>query len=142
MARVFQKDKERLYSHQVATRWYRAPELLYGARKYTHSVDLWAIGCIFGELLNCSPLFPGENDIEQLWFVIRVLGTPNEETWPEMKELPDYNKIGFSYCKSLPFDEILQDASNEAIDLIKRFLVYPPDQRIPVFQFNMTDNDT
>ncbi|CAH8480885.1 unnamed protein product [Schistosoma rodhaini] len=92
LARVFENNNERLYSHQVATRWYRAPELLYGAKKYTNSVDLWyinynlfgfrAIGCIFGELLNSSPLFPGENDIEQLWFVVRVLGTPNEDIWP------------------------------------------------------------
>ena len=63
---------------QVATRWYRAPELLYGARKYTEGVDLWAVGCIFGELLNNSPLFPGENDIDQLGIVIRRLGTPSE----------------------------------------------------------------
>ena len=49
----------------MATRWYRAPELLYGARRYTEGVDLWAVGCILGELLNCSPLFPGENDIDQ-----------------------------------------------------------------------------
>ena len=50
---------------EVATRWYRAPELLYGARRYTEGVDLWAVGCILGELLNCSPLFPGENDLDQ-----------------------------------------------------------------------------
>ncbi|XP_076860125.1 cyclin-dependent kinase 20 isoform X2 [Brachyhypopomus gauderio] len=82
LARLFSNDGERLYSHQVATRWYRAPELLYGARKYDEGVDLWAVGCIFGELLNNSPLFPGENDIEQLCCVLRVLGTPNQEVWP------------------------------------------------------------
>uniref|UniRef100_A0A6Q2XCV3 Cyclin-dependent kinase 20 n=1 Tax=Esox lucius TaxID=8010 RepID=A0A6Q2XCV3_ESOLU len=82
LARLFNNDGERLYSHQVATRWYRAPELLYGARKYDEGVDLWAVGCIFGELLNNSPLFPGENDIEQLCCVLRVLGTPNQRTWP------------------------------------------------------------
>ena len=49
----------RLYSHQVATRWYRAPELLYGAREYTEAVDLWAAGCIMAEMINKSPLFPG-----------------------------------------------------------------------------------
>ncbi|CAH8470528.1 unnamed protein product [Schistosoma mattheei] len=101
LARVFENNNERLYSHQVATRWYRAPELLYGAKKYTNSVDLWAIGCIFGELLNSSPMFPGENDIEQLWFVVRVLGTPNEDIWPEVKELPDYNKISFNLCETI-----------------------------------------
>ncbi|PFX17201.1 Cyclin-dependent kinase 20 [Stylophora pistillata] len=66
LARVFSNDGNRQYSHQVATRWYRAPELLYGARKYDEGVDLWAVGCIFGELLNNSPLFPGESDITQL----------------------------------------------------------------------------
>lgn len=49
---------ERPYTHQVATRWYRAPELLYGARHYTGAVDLWAVGCILAELYNKSPLFP------------------------------------------------------------------------------------
>ncbi|KAG8447322.1 hypothetical protein GDO86_014692 [Hymenochirus boettgeri] len=82
LARVFSNDRGRLYSHQVATRWYRAPELLYGARKYDEGVDLWAVGCIFGELLNGSPLFPAENDIEQLCCVLRTLGTPSPKTWP------------------------------------------------------------
>nr|KAG5695647.1 hypothetical protein BaRGS_029137 [Batillaria attramentaria] len=59
LARVFHQNQgDRQYSHQVATRWYRAPELLYGARKYDEGVDLWAAGCIFGELLNNSPVFP------------------------------------------------------------------------------------
>nr|CAH8827370.1 unnamed protein product [Trichobilharzia regenti] len=132
LARVFENSSERLYSHQVATRWYRAPELLYGAKKYTNSVDLWAIGCIFGELLNNSPLFPGENDIEQLWFVVRVLGTPSEDVWPEIKELPDYNKISFNVCETIPFEDVLPNAPIEAIDLVRKFLVYPPHQRITV----------
>lgn len=59
LARIYSKnEKERQYSHQVATRWYRAPELLYGSRDYTPAVDLWAVGCIFVELLNRCPLFP------------------------------------------------------------------------------------
>uniref|UniRef100_A0A3Q0KJ20 Cyclin-dependent kinase 20 n=1 Tax=Schistosoma mansoni TaxID=6183 RepID=A0A3Q0KJ20_SCHMA len=111
LARVFENNNERLYSHQVATR---------------------AIGCIFGELLNSSPLFPGENDIEQLWFVVRVLGTPNEDIWPEVKELPDYNKISFNLCETIPFEEVLPDASVEAVALVSKFLVYPPHQRITV----------
>ena len=84
LSRVFNRkeDRSRLYSHQVATRWYRAPELLYGARKYSEAVDLWSVGCIFGELLNFAPIFPGENDIDQLGVVIRVLGTPNDRIWP------------------------------------------------------------
>nr|CUU98197.1 hypothetical transcript [Hymenolepis microstoma] len=114
LARLFSEDKNRLYSHQVATRWYRSPELLYGARHYSESVDLWAVGCIFGELLNNSPIFPGESDIEQLWFVIRVLGTPTEKNWPGLSRLPDYNKITFTHC----------------VDLLKKFLNYDQSKRI------------
>ncbi|CAH8455518.1 unnamed protein product [Dicrocoelium dendriticum] len=144
LARLYQDCNARLYSHQVATRydipsfvflllsarWYRAPELLYGAQRYFNHVDLWAVGCIFAELLNLSPIFPGENDIEQLWIVIRSLGTPKEDEWPELVELPDYNKITFTPTQPVPFEEILPDAPPEALDLVKRFLVYPPSKRI------------
>lgn len=132
LARVFQNKGDRQYSHQVATRWYRAPELLYGARKYDEGVDMWAVGCIFGELLNNSPIFPGESDIEQLCLVIRVLGTPNEKTWPGMSklDLPDYHKISFPDKPPIPLEEIVPDASEEALALLKQFLVYPSNQRI------------
>ncbi|TKS65231.1 Cyclin-dependent kinase 20 [Collichthys lucidus] len=129
LARLFSEQEERLYSHQVATRWYRAPELLYGARKYNEGVDLWAVGCIFGELLNSSPLFPGENDIEQLCCVLRVLGTPTQDSWPEIVELPDYNKITFKENPAIPLEEIVPDTSPQAVDLLYKFLVYPSKQR-------------
>ncbi|XP_011912306.1 PREDICTED: cyclin-dependent kinase 20 isoform X2 [Cercocebus atys] len=130
LARVFSPDGSRLYTHQVATRWYRAPELLYGARQYDQGVDLWAVGCIMGELLNGSPLFPGENDIEQLCYVLRILGTPNPQVWPELTELPDYNKISFKEQAPVPLEEVLPDASPQALDLLGQFLLYPPRQRI------------
>ncbi|XP_068780208.1 cyclin-dependent kinase 20 [Struthio camelus] len=120
----------RPYSHQVATRWYRAPELLYGARHYDEGVDLWAVGCIFGELLNLSPLFPGENDIEQLCCVLRALGTPTPRTWPELAELPDYRKISFRAQPPAPLETLVPDAPPDALALLRRFLVYPSRQRI------------
>lgn len=58
LARIYNSDKYRQYSHQVATRWYRAPELLYGSRNYTPSVDIWSVGCILTEMINRQPLFP------------------------------------------------------------------------------------
>ncbi|XP_013907887.1 PREDICTED: cyclin-dependent kinase 20-like [Thamnophis sirtalis] len=115
-------------------RWYRAPELLYGARKYDEGVDLWAVGCIFAELLNNSPLFPGENDIEQLCCVLRVLGTPNQKTWPEITELPDYNKISFKEKQPIPLEQVVPDASPQAVQLLKEFLVYPSKQRMQAAQ--------
>ena len=59
-------------SHQVATRWYRAPELLYGARQYGGGVDVWGAGAVFAELLNLNPLCPGSSDIDQLYRVLQV----------------------------------------------------------------------
>jgi cell cycle related kinase len=131
LARVFDKyQTNRLYTPQVATRWYRAPELLYCASKYDEGVDLWAVGCIFGELLNKSPLFAGDTDIEQLSLVIRALGTPNEKIWPSLTELPDFNKIEFPFYEPVPIAELVPDACPEAVDLLKSFLVYRSDMRI------------
>ena len=77
----------------MATRWYRAPELLFGARRYGSGVDIWAVGAIFGELLNHSPVFPGENDIDQIYRVLQIMGTPDEREWPDLGSLPDFGKI-------------------------------------------------
>eukprot|EP00697_Spironema_sp_BW2_P016460 gnl/Spiro4/770_TR419_c0_g1_i1.p1 gnl/Spiro4/770_TR419_c0_g1~~gnl/Spiro4/770_TR419_c0_g1_i1.p1 ORF type:complete len:318 (-),score=24.54 gnl/Spiro4/770_TR419_c0_g1_i1:44-997(-) len=129
LARIFSGPTV-LYSHQVATRWYRAPELLFGARKYTPSVDMWAVGCIFAELLNHSPLFPGENDIDQLFQVLRVMGTPTEAMWPGLTQLPDYNKIFFDPMPGIPLAEILPNASPEAIALLEKILVFNPAVRL------------
>ncbi|XP_057346196.1 cyclin-dependent kinase 20 isoform X3 [Manis pentadactyla] len=134
LARVLSPDGSCLYTHQVATRWYRAPELLYGACQYDQGVDLWAVGCILGELLNGSPLFPGENDIDQLCCVIRILGTPSRQVWPEITELPDYNKISFKDQAPMPLGELLPDAPPQALDLLGHFLRYPPRQRIAASQ--------
>nr|KAJ3419818.1 Cyclin-dependent kinase 20 [Polyrhizophydium stewartii] len=135
LARVHSCDADgRPYSHQVATRWYRAPELLYGARKYDTGVDLWAVGCIFGELLNHSPLFPGQNDIDQLYCVISILGTPTKDTWPDLESLPDYGKIQFQALPPVQLEKLCPDASPEAVRLLKRFLVYTSHQRIPAHE--------
>jgi len=88
------------------------------------------VGCIFGELLNNSPLFPGESDIQQLVCVLSQLGTPNEDSWPGLTSLPDYNKISFSEFAPVPFEHLLPDASPDAIDLLSRFLVYNSRDRI------------
>lgn len=67
---------------QVITRWYRPPELLFGCRYYSSSVDMWSIGCIFAELMLRTPYLPGNSDMDQLKTTFRALGTPTEEDWP------------------------------------------------------------
>ncbi|XP_076281206.1 cyclin-dependent kinase 20 [Lasioglossum baleicum] len=130
LGRLMWTDMCRPYSHQIATRWYRAPELLYGAKYYTAAIDMWSIGCIFGELLNKSPLFPGETDIEQLAIVLKYLGSPTSETWPELTTLPDYNKITFPYHVGLSWEDIIEDAQPEAIDLLSKILIYNSSNRL------------
>ena len=120
----------RQYSHQVATRWYRAPELLYGSRSYTQGVDLWAVGCVFGELLNNCPLFPGENDIDQLGIVIRNLGTPSEKCWPGVSSLPDYSKITFPDCQGVEYEDMVPEASPSAVDLLSKLVLYDSGRRL------------
>ncbi|KAK1131925.1 hypothetical protein K0M31_016069 [Melipona bicolor] len=130
LGRLLWKNITKPYSHQIATRWYRAPELLYGARYYTSAIDMWSIGCIFGELLNKSPLFPGETDIEQLAIVLKYLGSPTLETWPDLSILPDYNKITFPYHKGIVWEKIIEDTEPEAVDLISKILIYNSSKRL------------
>ncbi|KAJ3102958.1 MCM DNA helicase complex subunit mcm6 [Phlyctochytrium planicorne] len=75
-------DYSKPMTSQVVTRWYRAPELLLGAQRYGYGVDIWAIGCIFAELLLRVPYLAGNSDIEQLQTIFRALGTPTDEEWP------------------------------------------------------------
>nr|CAD1830376.1 unnamed protein product [Ananas comosus var. bracteatus] len=80
----------RTFTHEVVTLWYRAPEILLGARQYSTPVDVWSVGCIFAEMVNQRPLFPGDSEIDELFRIFRVLGTPNEEIWPGVSSLPDF----------------------------------------------------
>ena len=118
------------YTHQVATRWYRAPELLFGARRYGSGVDIWAVGAIFGELLNHSPVFPGENDIDQIYRVLQIMGTPDEREWPDLGSLPDFGKIRLPDMDPLPWEQVVPNASQPAARLLARFLLYPPETRV------------
>ncbi|EFJ17149.1 hypothetical protein SELMODRAFT_444958 [Selaginella moellendorffii] len=119
----------------VGTRWYKAPELLYGSTSYNFAVDLWAVGCILGELIQGEPLFPGASDIDQLSRVVRVLGVPNETIWPGISSLPDYDKICFNDDRPpVTLARILPRASGEALRLIEKLLVYDPASRLSASQ--------
>jgi cyclin-dependent kinase 2 len=61
---------------KVVTLWYRAPEILLGSKTYSTPVDIWSIGCIFAEMLNHKPLFPGDSEIDQLYKIFQIMGTP------------------------------------------------------------------
>jgi len=90
LARAFSSSTRRAYTHEVITLWYRAPEILLGAAHYSTPVDLWSVGCIFAEMASCRPLFPGDSEIDQLFRIFRIRGTPNEATWAGVARLPHY----------------------------------------------------
>jgi len=73
----------------VVTLWYRAPELLLGATRYGQAIDMWSIGCIFGELLTREPLLQGKNEVDELQQIFEFCGLPTEETWPSFRRLPN-----------------------------------------------------
>ncbi|KAL2010130.1 hypothetical protein VTN00DRAFT_5937 [Thermoascus crustaceus] len=79
-------------THQVITRWYRPPELLYGARQYSGAVDVWSMGMVFAELLLRVPFVAGNSDMDQISKICEAFGTPTEENWPGVTKLPNYVK--------------------------------------------------
>jgi len=82
------------YSNEVVTLWYRPPDVLLGSRDYTTSLDIWGVGCIFLEMLKGSPVFPGRSDpSDQLRSIFEVIGTPDLDTWPDLKYLSGYIKM-------------------------------------------------
>lgn len=70
------------YTNEVVTLWYRAPDVLLGSKTYSTQIDIWSIGCIFAELSNMKPLFAGKNEKDQLKKIFKLMGTPDEESWP------------------------------------------------------------
>lgn len=126
LARIY-GSPERFYTHQVVTLWYRAPELLFGARKYTGAIDMWAVGCIFAELMLRTPYFPGTSDLDQLGKIFAALGTPTEETWPGVTALPDY--VEFQSFQATPFSQLFTAATNDTLDLLASMLKFCPARR-------------
>ncbi|KAI8880978.1 Pkinase-domain-containing protein [Backusella circina FSU 941] len=119
----------RSYSHEVVTLWYRAPDVLMGSRQYSTSIDLWSAGCIFAEMASGRPLFPGSSITDQLQRIFKVLGTPTEEIWPKVSQLPEY-KRDFEIFPRIQLESLLPKLDSLGIDLLKRLLEYPPEKRI------------
>lgn len=119
----------RAYTHEVITLWYRAPEILLGAKQYGVPVDIWSVGCIFAELVNRNPLFPGDAEIDQLFKIFRSLGTPDESVWPGVSALPDY-KDTFPHWQPRPLQEVMPTLERAGVDLLSKMLQYAPENRI------------
>lgn len=133
LARVNPDEQKNLTAY-VATRWYRAPEIMLSWRDYTRAVDMWSVGCILAEIAGRKPLFPGNNFLDQLHLVTDVIGTPSES---EIESITNERARGYvrRYLLDKPrkrFSDLLPGVSNELYDLLEKMLVFDPKKRITV----------
>ncbi|KAF0024250.1 hypothetical protein F2P81_023052 [Scophthalmus maximus] len=112
----------------ICSRYYRAPELIFGATDYTANIDIWSAGCVLAELLLGQPIFPGDSGVDQLVEIIKVLGTPTREQIREMN--PNYTEFKFPQIKAHPWTKVFKPRTPpEAIALCSRLLEYTPASR-------------
>ncbi|KAJ9136694.1 Cell division control protein 2 (Cyclin-dependent protein kinase) [Pleurostoma richardsiae] len=119
----------RTYTHEVVTLWYRAPEILLGGRQYSTGVDMWSVGCIFAEMCTCKPLFPGDSEIDEIFKIFRILGTPTDDVWPGVTSYPDF-KSSFPKWRRDPSAVLCHNLDDVGLDLLEAMLVYDPAGRI------------
>lgn len=126
-------QNDRHMTHNVVTFWYRAPELLLGQQSYDEKIDVWSLGCIFGELMLGEILFMGQDVAQQLGCIFRRLGDP-ERAWPEIALLSHFRELGIVGAGEGDLEEMLRRrcawASAEAFDLLRQMLTYDPRRRV------------
>lgn len=115
-------------TREVVTRWYRAPEVLLGKRDYSTAVDIWSVGTILVEMLNGRALLPGDSEIDQIYHTFRALGTPNEELWPGVTQLPFW-RTDFPQWTPQNFLERIPRLGVDGHDLVMKMLAYSPAKR-------------
>lgn len=119
----------RVYTHEVVTLWYRAPEVLLGSTRYACPIDMWSLGCIFAEMVTKRPLFHGDSEIDQLFRIFRTLGTPTDDIWPGVTQLQDY-KSTFPMWTKPNIKGAVKGMDEEGLDLLEKMLIYDPAKRI------------
>ncbi|PYI11289.1 cell division control protein 2 kinase [Aspergillus sclerotiicarbonarius CBS 121057] len=123
----------RTYTHEVVTLWYRSPEILLGGRQYSTGVDMWSCGAIFAEMCTRKPLFPGDSEIDEIFKIFRLLGTPDEAAWPGVTSFPDF-KPTFPKWKRDETRALVPDLEEDGLDLLDALLEYDPARRLSAKQ--------
>lgn len=119
----------RTFTHEVVTLWYRSPEILLGCKYYSTEVDIWSIAGIFSEMATHKVLFRGDSEIDQLFQIFRILGTPEEDSWPGVSKLPDY-KTTFPKWKPQKLSIFNPQLTEDGLDLLAKMLIYKPENRL------------
>jgi len=131
LARSF-SDPYRPMTSNVITRWYRPPELLFGAKHYSGAVDIWSVGLVFAELVIRTPYIAGFTEVDQINLICQAVGTPTEENWPGVSKLPEYT-VPDPPVPIRGKDHYLATfgtAGTEGVDLLMGMLVLDPRRRI------------
>lgn len=117
----------------ICSRYYRAPELIFGSTTYTTSVDIWAVGAVLAELLIGQPLFPGETTVDQMVEIIKVLGTPCKSEVEAMNRT--YSEFAFPNIRPLPWGKVFRPHTPpEGVDLVSQLLKYNPSSRLTMVE--------
>jgi cell division cycle 2-like protein len=147
LARTYQDPQSRAMTQLVVTLWYRAPELLFGEAYYGPAVDMWSVGCIFGELITKDAILPGQGELDQIDQIFSLVGVPNERNWPSFDKLPNAGLFRWKPRKEQ--DLLLRKkfpiaspcvSANQAFldgngfDLLSKLLTLDPAQRLSASQ--------
>ncbi|KAK1170899.1 serine/threonine-protein kinase ICK-like isoform X1 [Acipenser oxyrinchus oxyrinchus] len=117
------------YTDYVSTRWYRAPEVLLRSTNYSSPIDQWAVGCIMAELYTLRPLFPGSSEVDTMFKICQVLGTPKKNDWTEGYQLAAVMHFRWPQCVPSNLKTLIPNASSEAIHLMRDMLQWDPKKR-------------
>ncbi|KAL8589021.1 hypothetical protein ACOMHN_048002 [Nucella lapillus] len=117
------------YTDYVSTRWYRAPEVLLRSTNYSSPIDVWAVGCIMAELYTLRPLFPGSSEVDEIFKICSVLGTPKMDDWEEGYRLSSAMKFRWPQCVPSPLRALLPSATAEGLQLVRDMLMWNPHKR-------------
>jgi len=134
----------RAYTHEVVTLWYRAPEVLLGTQRYSTALDMWSVASVVAELATKKSVFCGDSEIDQLYRIFIVMGTPNNTIWPGFENFSDYNQ-NFPIWKRKGLAQKMRELTKEkgdsettirhnmdehGIDLMEKMLIYDPLKRM------------
>ncbi|KAJ8581912.1 Pkinase-domain-containing protein [Rhizopogon salebrosus TDB-379] len=126
-------DSSTFMTEYVATRWYRAPEVMLTFKEYTRAIDMWSVGCVLAEMLSGKPLFPGRDYHDQLSIILDILGTPSIDDFYAISSQRSREYIrALPFRKNKPFPQLFPSANPLAIDFLEKCLTFSPKRRITV----------
>merc|ERR1719347_1993340 len=137
LARVADPDHDHtgFLTEYVATRWYRAPEIMVNSKGYSQSIDMWSVGCILAEMVSNRPIFPGKHYLDQLYHILGILGSPTQEDLASiLNDKARCYLASLPFKPKIPFSKLYPNADPQAMDLLEKMLTFNPNKRVTVVE--------